>query len=71
MKRRTKYVGLDVHQAMTAASVREEGGRSYRSWTEWSCAIGASTRRLNLDTCLVQSLRGSAQLFEAKSEIKV
>ena len=27
MKRRTKYVGLDVHQAMTVASVREEGGR--------------------------------------------
>ena len=27
MKRRTKYVGLDVPQAMTVASVREEGGR--------------------------------------------
>ena len=27
MKRTTKYVALDVHQAMTAASVREEGGR--------------------------------------------
>ena len=27
MKRRTKYVGLDVHQGMTVASVREEGGR--------------------------------------------
>ncbi len=27
MKRRTKYVGLDVHQATTVASVREEGGR--------------------------------------------
>jgi transposase len=27
MKRTTKYVGLDVHQASTLASVREEGGR--------------------------------------------
>ena len=27
MKRRTKYVGLDVHQTTTLASVREEGGR--------------------------------------------
>ena len=27
MKRTTKYVGLDVHQAMTVASVREESGR--------------------------------------------
>jgi len=27
MKRTTKYVALDVHQAMTAASVREESGR--------------------------------------------
>ena len=27
MKRRTKYVGLDVHQTTTVASVREEGGR--------------------------------------------
>jgi hypothetical protein len=27
MKRRTKYVGLDVHQATTAASMREENGR--------------------------------------------
>ncbi|MGW8323546.1 MAG: IS110 family transposase [Thermodesulfobacteriota bacterium] len=27
MKRTTKYVALDVHQAMTVASVREEGGR--------------------------------------------
>jgi transposase len=27
MKRNTKYVALDVHQAMTVASVREEGGR--------------------------------------------
>jgi transposase len=27
MKRTTKYVGLDVHQATTVASVREEGGR--------------------------------------------
>ena len=27
MKRTTKYVALDVHQAMTAASVREERGR--------------------------------------------
>ena len=27
MKRNTKYVGLDVHQATTVASVREEGGR--------------------------------------------
>src|SRR3990170_4027299 len=27
MKRTTKYVGLDVHQASTVASVREEGGR--------------------------------------------
>jgi hypothetical protein len=27
MKRSTKYVGLDVHQATTVASVREEGGR--------------------------------------------
>jgi hypothetical protein len=26
-KRSTKYVGLDVHQATTVASVREEGGR--------------------------------------------
>jgi hypothetical protein len=27
MKRTTKYVALDVHQAMTVASVREENGR--------------------------------------------
>ncbi len=27
MNRRTKYVGLDVHQATTVASVRAEGGR--------------------------------------------
>ena len=27
MKRSTKYVALDVHQATTVASVREEGGR--------------------------------------------
>src|SRR4030066_21473 len=27
MKRTTKYVALDVHQATTLASVREEGGR--------------------------------------------
>ena len=27
MKRTAKYVGLDVHQATTVASVREEGGR--------------------------------------------
>ena len=27
MKRNTKYVGLDVHQAMTVATVRSEGGR--------------------------------------------
>ncbi len=27
MKRTTKYVALDVHQAMTVASVREERGR--------------------------------------------
>lgn len=27
MKRTTKYVALDVHQASTVASVREEGGR--------------------------------------------
>ncbi len=27
MKRRTKYVALDVHQTTTVASVREEGGR--------------------------------------------
>ncbi len=27
MKRTTKYVGLDVHQASTVCSVREEGGR--------------------------------------------
>src|SRR5258708_36398690 len=27
MKRTTKYVALDVHQAMTVASVREESGR--------------------------------------------
>ena len=27
MKRNTKYVGLDVHQAMTVATVRGEGGR--------------------------------------------
>jgi hypothetical protein len=27
MKRTTKYVGLDVHQATTVASVREESGR--------------------------------------------
>jgi len=28
MKRTTKYVALDVHQAMTVASVREEGGHA-------------------------------------------
>ena len=27
MKRNTKYVGLDVHQAMTVATVRSAGGR--------------------------------------------
>ena len=27
MKRTTKYVGLDVHQATTVAAVREESGR--------------------------------------------
>ena len=27
MKRSTKYVALDVHQATTVASVREEAGR--------------------------------------------
>ena len=27
MRRNSKYVGLDVHQAMTAATVRTEGGR--------------------------------------------
>jgi hypothetical protein len=27
MKRMTKYVALDVHQATTVASVREESGR--------------------------------------------
>ena len=27
MKRTTKYVALDVHQASTVSSVREEGGR--------------------------------------------
>ncbi len=27
MKRTTKYVGLDVHQAMTVATVRTSGGR--------------------------------------------
>ena len=27
MKRTTKYVGLDVHQAMTVATVRGQGGR--------------------------------------------
>jgi hypothetical protein len=27
MKRTTKYVGLDVHQASTVASVREASGR--------------------------------------------
>jgi len=28
MKRTTKYVALDVHQATKVASVREEGGRA-------------------------------------------
>lgn len=27
MKRSTKYVGLDVHQSTTVASVREQSGR--------------------------------------------
>lgn len=27
MKRTTKYVGLDVHQATTVTTVREESGR--------------------------------------------
>jgi hypothetical protein len=27
MKRTTKYVGLDIHQASTVASVREDSGR--------------------------------------------
>ena len=27
MKRNTKYLRLDVHQAMTVATVRSEGGR--------------------------------------------
>ncbi len=27
MRRNSQYVGLDVHQAMTAATVRAEGGR--------------------------------------------
>ena len=44
MKRRTKYVGLDVHQAMTVAPVREEGGRVIaRSVMATEKRIGAST----------------------------
>ena len=48
MKRNSKYVGLDVHQAMTAATVRTEGGRvvarsvietSERSITEFFSAM--------------------------------
>ncbi len=40
MKRTTKYVGLDVHQAMTVATVRSEGGRVIaRSVVETSAEI--------------------------------
>jgi len=48
MKRNSKYVGLDVYQAMTAATVRTEGGRviarsvietSERSITEFFSAM--------------------------------
>jgi transposase len=51
MTRNTKYVGLDVHQAMTAATVRTEGGRvlvrsvietSERSITEFFDALGGA-----------------------------
>ena len=51
MKRNSKYVGLDVHQAMTAATVRTEGGRvivrsvietSERSITEFFSGLGGT-----------------------------
>ena len=51
MKRNSKYVGLDVHQAMTAVTVRGEGGRvivrsvietSERSITEFFSALGGT-----------------------------
>ena len=51
MKRNTKYVGLDVHQAMTAATVRGEGGcvivrsvieTSERSITEFFSAMAGT-----------------------------
>jgi len=53
MKRNSKYVGLDVHQAMTAVTVRGEGGRvimrsvietSERSITEFFSALGGTVR---------------------------
>ena len=58
MKRNSKYVGLDVHQAMTSVTVRAEGGRviarsvietSEPSITEFFGAMGGRrlhTRRL-------------------------
>ena len=54
MKRTTKYVALDVHQATTVASVREESGRvmGAERVADRSCrdhgvrAAGASGRRL-------------------------
>jgi hypothetical protein len=51
MKRNSKYVGLDVHQAMTTATVRREGGgviarsvieTSERSLTEFFSAMRGS-----------------------------
>ena len=51
MKRNSKYVGLDVHQAMTAVTVRGEGGRvivrsvietSERAITEFFNALGGA-----------------------------
>ena len=53
MKRNSKYVGLDVHQAMTAVTVRGEGGRvimrsvietSEHSITEFFDALGGTVR---------------------------
>jgi hypothetical protein len=44
MKRTTKYVAIDVHQATTVASVRQEGGRVIRA----QCSTPATPTRIGL-----------------------
>lgn len=66
MKRTTKYVALDVHQAMTVASVREENGRILaRSIfpTQRACHPGVLPRDAGIDPRRVATTPRSTSLL--------